>query len=168
MRPATRFTGSVGLLLGLVCCGGCSEKSGQPAAATDAALTGEPSTTSCTGKGTPFVLPLTAETPNREFAVTITDATPPDFGMGDNAWTVRVDDAGGHPAPGSSFKVNPWMPEHKHGAVKIVVVTDSGEGAYDVKPINVNMPGVWEIRFDFPSDGGAGLRAVFSLCALAR
>ncbi len=85
--------------------------------------------------------------------------------MGDNDWTLHVDDASGQPAPGLSFNVVPWMTAHNHGAVKVVVVTDQGGGDYDAKPINVNMAGIWDIRVQFPTDGAAPLRAVFSFCA---
>lgn len=85
--------------------------------------------------------------------------------MGDNAWTLHVDDASGRPAPGVSFNVVPWMPAHNHGSVKVVVVTDQGGGDYEAKPININMAGIWDIRVQFPGDGAVPLRAVFSFCA---
>jgi hypothetical protein len=149
--------------------GGCSDKSDRAAGATDAGLTAmDGASGSCNGAATPFVLPLSATTPKGEFEVTVTESEPPDFGMGDNAWTVRVEDSSGAPVVGSTFKVNPWMPKHKHGAVTLVVVTELGDGEYRAKPINVNMPGIWDIRFDFPGDAGTPLRAVFTLCSTAR
>jgi hypothetical protein len=164
-----RISSFVALFATAAGCAGCSEKSDQPLAATDAALVGDASDPTCGGKGTPFELPVTAKTPNGEFAATLTASDPPKFGMGDNAWTLRIDDADGKPAPGVVFNVVPWMTLHKHGAVKAVVVTDEGDGAYEAKPINVNMPGIWDIRIEFPAaDGGAPLRAVFSFCASAR
>jgi hypothetical protein len=150
-------------------CAGCSGKSDQTLAATDAALVGDASDPTCGDKATPFVLPVTAKTPNGEFTATLTASDPPKFGMGDNAWTLRIDDADGKPAPGMTVKVVPWMTLHNHGAVKAVIVTDEGDGVYQAKPINANMPGIWDIRVEFPGgDGGVTLRAVFSFCASAR
>jgi len=165
----TRVTSAI-ILLAAAGFAGCTGKSDQPLAAADAAVvTGDGADTTCGGKATPFVLPVTAGTPGDEFSVTLTASDPANFGMGDNAWTLRVDGADGKPTSGLSFKVVPWMNEHKHGAVKAVIVTDVGDGVYEAKPINANMPGIWDIRVDFPGgDGGTPLRAVFSFCASAR
>jgi hypothetical protein len=88
--------------------------------------------------------------------------------MGDNAWTLRIDDASGQPVSGLPIRVVPWMTAHNHGSVRVVVVTELGGGEYEAKPINVNMPGIWDIRVDFPNDGATPLRAVFSFCASDR
>lgn len=157
-------------LLAVAGCAGCSGKSDPTLAAADAAIVGsDGSDVTCGSNATPFVLPVSARTPNDEFTATLTASTPPKFGMGDNAWTLRIDGADGKPAPGLVFNVVPWMTEHKHGAVKAVIVTEVGDGVYEAKPINVNMPGIWDIRVEFPDgDGGTPIRAVFSFCASAR
>jgi hypothetical protein len=165
----TRPTSSIALLLAAGIAG-CSGKSDQTLAAIDAAVVGDDgSDVTCGGKATPFVLPVTARTPGDEYSVTLTASDPPKFGMRDNAWTLRVDDASGSAASGVSFNVVPWMTEHNHGAVKAVIVTEVGGGTYEAKPININMPGIWDIRVEFPGDdGGTPPRAVFSFCASAR
>lgn len=146
---------------------GCSEQASAGANPADAAASTDAPTNSCGGKGA-FVIPSTARTPGGEFSVTLTEANPREFALGDSDWTLHVDGADGKPAPGLTFKVVPWMTEHNHGAVKAVVVTDLGDGDYEAKPINVNMPGIWDVRVEFPSDGGTALRAVLSFCANAR
>ena len=167
----TRATSAI-LLLAAASSAGCSGKSEQPLAAADAAavIVGDATDTTCGGKTTPFVLPITAKTPNDEYAATLTASDPPRFNLGDNAvWTLRIDGAEGKPALGVTFKVIPWMVEHNHGSPKAVIVSESGEGLYEAKPINLNMPGIWDVRVEFPSgDGGTPLRAVFSFCASAR
>jgi hypothetical protein len=148
---------------------GCSGKSAPASSTADPALVGDASDPTCGGKAVPLVLPVTAKTPNDEFAVTLTASDPPQFAQGDNAWTLRIDDADGKPMPGLVFRVVPYMTEHRHGAPKTVIVTEVGEGVYEAKPINANMPGIWDIRVELPAgDGGSTLRAVFSVCASGR
>jgi len=167
MAMVTRLSSMIALCV-FGASAGCSDAKNSGNSIRDGAAGDEYAVNSCDGKGTPFVLPLTARTPNGEFSVTLTAAEPTQFSLGDNDWTLSVSGANGDPAAGVAFVVNPWMPEHRHGAVKTVVVTDLGDGKYEAKPINANMPGVWDIRIDFPGDGGTPLRAVLSVCASAR
>ena len=56
------------------------------------------------------------------------------------------------------------MPDHGHGASKEAIVTPSGtDGMYDVDPVNLWMPGFWEVRFNVMA-AGASDRIVFAFC----
>lgn len=168
---AVRCAAAITLIAAGVCTG-CSQSNNQDTPSSPAALTSDggdaQASNSCDGKGTPFVLPVTEHTPDGKFTVTLTKAVPPRFSLGDNDWTLHVTGSDGGGASGIEFNVAPWMPEHRHGSVKTVVVTDNGGGDYEAKPINVNMTGIWEIRIEFPGEGGAAQRAVFPFCANTR
>jgi hypothetical protein len=71
----------------------------------------------------------------------------------DNAWVVRS-------PSGSISQVTSWMPAHGHGAQKPAVVTATGDpDQYSIDPIDLWMPGMWEVRIDVPGD-----RVTFRFC----
>jgi len=80
------------------------------------------------------------------------EPAPPD--RGDNRWTVRVLDADDVPQGGCALEVKPFMPAHGHGANKDAVVTPAAEpGEYVVEPLDLFMPGLWEVRFTVECGG---------------
>lgn len=97
--------------------------------------------------------------------VTLTSATPAPPGRDDNAWTIDVT-MGGQPVVGATVKVKPFMPDHQHGTSVQVVVTPDGAtpGRYTLSPINLWMPGLWEITIDVTPAGGTRDSVVFRFC----
>lgn len=97
--------------------------------------------------------------------VTLTEATPAPPGRDDNAWSIDVA-IGGAPLAGATIKVTPFMPDHRHGtAVPVVVTPDPATaGRYDLSPINLWMPGLWEITIDVTPPGGARDSVLFRFC----
>lgn len=79
------------------------------------------------------------------YTFTLVDSTPAPPDKGDNAWTLELTDAEGAPVDGVDFEVEPFMPDHAHGTPKQVVVTPMGDGLYGLDPVNLFMPGLWEI-----------------------
>ena len=76
---------------------------------------------------------------------------------GDNTWTVQILDAADLPQDGVKFvRIDPTMPDHGHGtpivAAAIELMTDH---KYKVMPINLWMPGYWEVAFDLDAGGPA-------------
>ena len=53
----------------------------------------------------------------------------------DNAWTLQVRDSDDNAALGLAIVVAPWMPDHGHGTSVSAVVTDNGDGSYDISPV---------------------------------
>jgi hypothetical protein len=76
------------------------------------------------------------------------DANPSPPAVGDNSWTFAVDGPDGNPLMGATIKLTQKMPAHGHGGVKTPVVTDNGDGTYDLSPINFNMDGFWLNHFE--------------------
>jgi hypothetical protein len=65
----------------------------------------------------------------------------------DNQWTLHIADAAGAPLAGATVTVVPFMPDHGHGTGVSTVVTESTTvvGEYDANPVNLFMPGLWEV-----------------------
>ncbi|MBX3162527.1 MAG: FixH family protein [Deltaproteobacteria bacterium] len=95
----------------------------------------------------------------------IMSATPAPPARNDNAWSVQVNAvAGGAPVENATIKVTPFMPAHGHGAGKNALVEPGAEpGRYELSPINLWMPGVWETTVRVTSDAGDD-RVVFKFC----
>lgn len=87
--------------------------------------------------------------------------TPPD--KGDNTWTVQVLDNAQVPMDDATLTVTPFMPDHGHGTSKTAAVTGSGSGMYDVDPVNLWMPGLWETTVEVET-GTTSDAIVFSFC----
>lgn len=74
----------------------------------------------------------------------------------DNTWTVRT--------PGATVvAATPWMPAHNHGTPIEATVEAQGDDTFLVEPLNLWMPGLWEVRLDLDS-GAVTDRVVFAFC----
>jgi hypothetical protein len=80
-------------------------------------------------------------------------STPAPPGRGDNTWEIDIVDAGGAPRAGATVVVTPFMPDHQHGTPIDAVVTESTTivGRYTATPINLWMPGLWEVTIETTS-----------------
>ena len=89
--------------------------------------------------------------------IVMTNPTPP--ARFTNWWAVRITDPGGAPMiDPASLAVSAYMPEHDHLSPTTPTVTGEAEGLV-VGPLELWMPGVWEIRFDV-----GGERIVVPVC----
>ena len=157
MNAPLRSLAAPALCLSLSACGGAPE--GTPSTTGAAAATkceketrAEPYVAGMEAKGTTVTVSLRASTP-----------TPPS--LGDNDWTLDVKDGSKKPLAGATLTVTQRMPDHGHGGVKTPVITDSGDGSYDVGPVNFNMEGYWENTVAVKSaDGSIDDKAVLKLC----
>jgi hypothetical protein len=96
-----------------------------------------------------------------DFAVVSTNPALP--ARGDNTWVVQVN-ASGAPVAGATVTVTPFMPDHSHGTpIKVGVVATPSAGQYQLAPINLWMPGYWEITIH-AAQGSVEDSAVFKLC----
>ena len=97
--------------------------------------------------------------------VALTSATPAPPGRDDNAWQIDVSRAGA-PLTGATVRVTPFMPDHRHGTSVPVVVAPvaATPGRYELAPINLWMPGLWEITIDVTPAGGTRDSVLFRFC----
>jgi hypothetical protein len=94
------------------------------------------------------------------------DPAPP--ARNDNSWVIQINAMSGGvvgaPVTGATIGVTPFMPDHQHGAGKAVIVTPlTDAGQYQLSPINMWMPGLWETTIDAQSASGNDT-VVFRFC----
>jgi len=93
----------------------------------------------------------------------VSDPAPPL--KGDNSWTIKVTDAAsGDPVDGLTVDSDPQMPDHGHGTPKQETVTPGqNPGEYMLDPINLWMPGYWEVTINL-SSGAASDSVMYKIC----
>lgn len=94
----------------------------------------------------------------------LVSSTPAPPTRGDNAWIVEIRTAA---APyGGPVEVTPFMPDHRHGtSIEAVATPVAGTpGQYDVTPVNLFMPGLWEITVETQPTPTSGDSVVFRFC----
>ena len=92
-------------------------------------------------------------------------ATPAPPAQGNNDWTLQINatSAGAAPVVGAQIQVTPYMPAHMHTSPIKAVVTDKGNGLYELTPVNLWMPGVWQTTISVVSASGTD-NATYSFC----
>jgi len=94
----------------------------------------------------------------------IVNATPSPPMRGDNTWEVQVTAmAGGAALTGGQLQIEGNMPDHQHGPPYPAIATEMGNGMYEISPINMWMPGLWETTIR-ASAGATTDSAVFKFC----
>jgi len=76
-------------------------------------------------------------------------ATPAPPARGDNTWVVQINSMAsgvvGAPVDGAMLQVTPFMPAHQHGSpIQVQISPGTTAGEYNLTPVNLWMPGVWE------------------------
>ncbi|CAN5835207.1 hypothetical protein BH11MYX2_BH11MYX2_06080 [soil metagenome] len=92
-------------------------------------------------------------------------AAPAAPALGYNAWQVEITSAATvAPMSNATLDVYPYMPKHGHGAgVDVEVMAMPTAGDYNLDPINLHMPGLWEVTITADTDAGTD-SAVFRPC----
>lgn len=82
----------------------------------------------------------------------------------DNTWIMALS-ASGSALVGATAGVTLFMPDHNHGTqIKPVITPGETPGTYKFEPLNLWMPGLWELTFEATPPGGSKDRAVFRVC----
>lgn len=133
--------------------------------ASEAESPGDPE---CSGEFDRFEAGMTKQAAPEQLTIELVTAEPaPPAVRADNSWLLRVTDADGDVVTGAELVVTPYMPKHQHGSAE-VVVSELGDGEYELAPIELIMPGVWEIPVSVtPSDGRAS-ETTFRFCIAER
>lgn len=98
-----------------------------------------------------YTLGLTKQGAQTE--VSFVDALPAPPSRGDNVWTLRVTDLDGVPLSDLEVTVDPFMPDHFHGtSIRCEVTPGEVPGEYVLEPLNLFMPGLWEITVSLERD----------------
>lgn len=96
--------------------------------------------------------------------VSILDASPSVPIRDDNAWTIGLTDPAGAPLENYEVRVQPWMPDHRHGVTVGFDTTDRGDGEVHIEPLHLHMAGLWEIRFHVTPEGEPEETVVITVC----
>ncbi len=141
---------------------GCGNKSDPASSATP------DDGTECSGDFDTFEPGMTTEALPGNLKIELSRADPsPPVVRSDNVWWLKLSDADGNRLAGAELVASPYMPKHQHGSAE-VVVQEQGEGGYQLSPIELIMPGVWEIPLSVTPAGGVASEALFRLCIAER
>lgn len=99
----------------------------------------------------------------QQMTFTLPPATPAPPMRGDNAWTLELTDAAG-PVTGATIVATPFMPDHQHGTpIEVNVTPPPDAGQYELSPINMWMPALWETSIQAAAAGTSD-RVIFKFC----
>lgn len=92
-----------------------------------------------------FVVGITKMGTANQVAFKLLSATPAPPARDDNSWLLQLDTTAG-PLSNATVVVTPFMPDHQHGTpIKVGVEAMPTAGQYTLSPINMWMPGLWEV-----------------------
>lgn len=167
MRTPFRILGPalLGLLVSAFGCG-----SSTPAGSGGSSSSGTTTTTSsacATDAGVhEYAVGLAGESATGELTVTFLDADPAPPAKGDNTFLIKVTDGQGQPVVGATIVTQGYMPAHGHPlSIKPATTPKGSDGTYEITPVTLFMPGVWEVTFEITPVMGAAGSVKFSFCA---
>lgn|GEM_PF-3014184 len=156
---ATRRRGAA-LLLAALALAGCGTHDAPAATGDD----GE----ECTGEFDSFEPGMSKLAVPGNITVELAEAAPsPPVVRSDNVWWLQLRDADGAAVSGAQLVASPYMPKHQHGSAE-VVVEEQSEGEYQLSPIELIMPGVWEIPLRVTPEGEETSETTFRFCIAER
>jgi hypothetical protein len=116
-----------------------------------------------------FVVGLEKAGTNGALDFKMMSATPAPPARGDNTWIFQINEMTsgvvGNPVSGATLQVTPFMPAHQHGSpiqVQITPLPDAGQ--YQLNPVNLWMPGVWETTIRATTTAQASDTVVYRFC----
>ena len=160
---------SIGLLAAALATGcGPAETTGGAGGQSSTASTGTPTEAACAKdpRVVPYAVGVEAKATDGALSVRFLDASPAPPAKGYNTWTVQVLDGKGAPVNGATIVTKGFMPDHNHGTSTTPQVTAKGQdGTYEISPLILFMPGVWQITFTVTAAGGMADSAMVTFCA---
>jgi hypothetical protein len=119
----------------------------------------------CSDETRDDVYMLGLERSGEQLTVRFVDAVPAPPARFDNTWILEVVDLTGIPVADVALEVEPYMPDHMHGtsiATKVTVMDEPGQ--FELDPVNLFMPGLWEVRLRFTMPDTTKDEVVFRFC----
>ncbi|HWB81287.1 MAG TPA: FixH family protein [Nannocystaceae bacterium] len=96
--------------------------------------------------------------------VAFVDALPAPPERGDNTWRVAITQAGA-PLSDVEVEVEPYMPDHMHGtSIEAHVTAADAPGEYVIEPVNMFMPGLWQVQLYMTLPDGSDDQVQFDFC----
>jgi hypothetical protein len=157
MRTVLGVSSCLGLLLGACGGGAANGDDGEPDAAFSCATE---------DRGETFSAGM-QKTGDKGVVFTLISSDPAPPARDNNTWLIGLADDSG-PLVGATLSVKPFMPDHNHGtSIPTNITAGDNPGEYQANPVNLFMPGVWEITVNAtPAGGGAADKdsVVFTFC----
>jgi len=124
-----------------------------------------------TGRGDTFTVGLEHRGVAGMLDFQLMSANPAPPGRNDNTWIIQVNSmtAGvvGSPLTNATVTVSPFMPDHQHGTpIRAQIEAMPTPGQYKLSPINLWMPGYWEITITAQS-GAMSDSVIYKFCIQA-
>ena len=122
---------------------------------------------SCAGDARAETYKVGMKGTSKDGALTITfeDADPSPPAKGENKWVVTITDAAGKPVDGATIEAKAYMPDHGHESTARPKAAPMGEhGRYEIKSLDLSMPGLWEVTITVKPQGGAPEAVKFTFC----
>jgi hypothetical protein len=152
----TLFAVRTVLLLGLLAACGGNQQQTLPDAAYDCTVETRADT---------FSAGMMKNGSQNQITFKLMESKPAPPSRGDNEWSIDIVDATTQqPITGAAVTVTPFMPDHNHGTQIKAVVTEPTPGHYLAKPVNLWMPGLWQVTIKATPTGGTADAAVFAFC----
>jgi hypothetical protein len=110
-----------------------------------------------------FVAGLEKVSPTMGYKIRLMESTPAPPKKGDNTWIIQAVDSSETPLTGATVKVTPFMPDHGHGTPIRAEVTEQMNGNYQATPVNLWMPGLWEVTVEVTANAQTD-SVVYGIC----
>jgi len=117
----------------------------------------------CGGDGDDFALGMSKTTASGAITVAVVAAEPAPPLVGANSWTVQLSREGGEALPAARVSLTGWMPDHGHGLNAVPLIEELDGGRYQIQPIILYMPQLWELSVVVDRDEGRDV-ATFDVC----
>jgi hypothetical protein len=125
-----------------------------------------PENVDCEGRGQPFVTGESRPSEDGVVSVQLLEAEPAPPAQAENFWTLELSDENEQPVTGASIVAVPYMIDHGHGAAA-QIAADLGAGRYELGPLTLTMPGLWEITLQLTMPDGSETSVVYDVCVSA-
>ncbi len=168
-RTSAAPLASIGLLAAALAtgCGPAETTGGAGGQSSTSSSTGTPIEAACAkdARVVAYAVGVEAKATDGALSVRFMDASPAPPAKGHNTWTVQVLDGKGAPVNGAIIVTKGFMPDHNHGTSTTPLVTPKGQdGTYEISPLVLFMPGVWEITFKVTAAGGVAGSPMVTFC----
>jgi hypothetical protein len=147
------------VLMGAAACGAESPTSGGSSGSNAASVCASDP------RAEAYAVGLEAKATDGAVKIRFVDAMPAPPSKGNNTWTVQVLNGADQPIHGATIELKAFMSDHGHGSSTAPTVTPMGSnGTYALTPVDLFMPGIWEITFNVTPPQGTADAVVFTFC----